>query len=85
MWKARYALRRRENLAAMTKFSIRILALMLLMSVGASAQQAAPDPKGTWSGTFVSSNADISPFTIAVKINKDLSEYRIGESSQFYL
>ena len=29
----------------MTKFSIRILALMLLMSVGASAQQAPPDPE----------------------------------------
>ena len=65
----------------MTKFSIRILALMLLMCVGASAQQTAPDLKGTWSGTFVSRNADISPFTITVKINKDLSGHLIGESS----
>ena len=65
----------------MTKFSIRLLALMLLSCVGASAQQTAPDLKGTWSGTFVSRNADISPFTITVKINKDLSGHLIGESS----
>jgi hypothetical protein len=65
----------------MTKFPILILALMLFPCVGASAQQVAPDLKGTWSGTFVSRNADISPFTITVKINKDLSGHLIGDSS----
>jgi type 1 fimbria pilin len=65
----------------MTKFPILILALMLFLCVGASAQQVAPDLKGTWSGTFVSRNADISPFTITVKIKKDLSGHLIGDSN----
>ena len=66
----------------MTKVPIRILAVILLfLCVGASAQQAAPDLKGTWSGTFVSTSADISPFTITVKINNNSSGRLVGDAS----
>ena len=71
-----------ELIAMMTKLPIRILAVILLfLCVGASAQQAAPDLIGTWSGTFVSTNPRISPFTITVKINKDLSGHLVGDAS----
>ncbi len=58
-----------------------VILIFLFQCVGAFAQQAAPDLKGTWSGTFVSRNADISPFTITVKINKDTQGHLIGDSS----
>lgn len=65
-----------------TRFPIRILALIVLFLIGgASAQQAAPDLKGTWSGTFISRNTDISPFTITVKINKNPKGHLIGDAS----
>jgi hypothetical protein len=71
-----------ELIAMMTKLPMRILAVILLfLCVGASAQQAAPDLKGTWSGTFVSTNARISPFTITVKINKNLNGRLVGDAS----
>ena len=68
----------------MTNRKIRIPALIasfLYIYVGAFAQQTAPDLKGTWSGTFISRNTDISPFTITVKINKNPSGHLVGDSS----
>ena len=54
----------------------------LISAVGAgSAQQTTPDLKGTWSGTFISRNADVSPFTITVKINLNSGGRLIGDAS----
>ena len=65
-----------------SKGPIRILALILLfLRVETTAQQASPDLTGTWSGTFISSQSDISPFTIAVKINKNSSGHLVGDAS----
>jgi len=47
----------------------------------ASAQQTSPDLRGTWSGTFVSRNSDISPFTITVRINHDSGGHLVGDAS----
>jgi hypothetical protein len=49
-------------------------------SIG-SAQQATPDLRGTWSGTFISTNSDIAPFTITVKINQDAGGHLVGDAS----
>jgi hypothetical protein len=46
-----------------------------------SAQQTSPDLRGTWSGTFISRNSDISPFTITVKINHDSGGHLVGDAS----
>lgn len=46
-----------------------------------SAQQAASGLKGTWSGTFISRNSAISPFTITVKINQNSFGHLIGDAS----
>jgi hypothetical protein len=46
-----------------------------------SARQAAPDLKGTWSGTFLSKHADARPFTITVVINPDPNGALVGTSS----
>jgi hypothetical protein len=46
-----------------------------------SAQQTSPDLRGTWSGTFISKNSDISPFTITVKINQDPGGHLVGDAS----
>jgi len=65
-----------------TKCPIRILALSLLfLRLETAAQQPSPDLTGTWSGTFISSNSDISPFTITVKINKHSSGHLLGDAS----
>jgi len=65
-----------------TRLPVRILALLLLfLYAGAFAQQVAPDLRGTWSGTFISRNTDISPFTITVKINKNSKGDLIGDAS----
>jgi hypothetical protein len=77
----------------MTSKSFALL-LSLLMSVlgtasslqGAStataaASTTAADMKGTWSGTFQSKHADISPFTITVVINPNSQGHLIGTSS----
>lgn len=65
-----------------TKGPIRILALILLfLRVETTAQQASQDLTGTLSGTFISSQSDISPFTIAVKINKNSSGHLVGDAS----
>ena len=65
-----------------SKGPIRILALILLfLRVETTAQQASQDLTGTLSGTFISSQSDISPFTIAVKINKNSSGHLVGDAS----
>lgn len=70
------------NRAMTTKCPIRILALSLLfLRLETAAQQPSPDLTGTWSGTFMSSNSDISPFTITVKINKHSSGHLLGDAS----
>jgi hypothetical protein len=57
-----------------------ILVSDAVSSVG-SAQQTNPDLRGTWSGTFISKNSDISPFTITVKINQDSGGHLAGDAS----
>jgi len=68
---------------ATAKCPICILAFIFLLffHVEATAQQPAPDLTGTWSGTFVSRNSDISPFTITVKINKNSSGHLVGDAT----
>ena len=66
--------------------SIRGYALLASQSAGAvstaeSAQQPVPDLKGIWSGTFISKNSDIPPFTITVKISADARGRLIGDAS----
>ena len=39
------------------------------------------DLRGTWSGTFISRNSDISPFTITVKINHDSGGHLVSDAS----
>jgi hypothetical protein len=51
-----------------------------LYNVG-SAQQTSPDLRGTWSGTFISKNVEISPFTITLKINEDSGGHLVGDAS----
>jgi hypothetical protein len=59
-----------------------ILTLVLLsLHFEAPAQQPAPDLTGIWSGTFISRNSDISPFTITVKINKNSRGQFVGDAS----
>lgn len=51
-------------------------------TVAASASsRPVVDVRGTWSGTFISKNADISPFTITVVIRADSVGRLIGDSS----
>jgi len=67
---------------ATAKCQICILAfIFLFFHVEAPAQQPAPDLRGTWSGTFVSRNSDISPFTITVIINKNSTGHLVGDAS----
>ena len=67
---------------ATAKCPICILAfIFLFFRVEATAQQPAPDLTGTWSGTFVSRNSDISPFTITVKINKNSRGHLVGDAT----
>jgi hypothetical protein len=67
---------------ATAKCPICILAfIFLFFHVETTAQQAAPDLTGTWSGTFASRNSDISPFTITVKINKNSSGHLVGDAT----
>ena len=47
----------------------------------ASAQQTTPDLRGTWSGTFISKNSEISPFTITLKINQDSGGHLVGDAN----
>jgi hypothetical protein len=66
----------------LSKFPIYFLGIILLFSdAGLFAQQSPIDLRGTWSGTFISSNSDISPFTITVKINKNTSGRLLGDAS----
>jgi hypothetical protein len=51
------------------------------VSVVSSEQQASPDLRGTWSGTFISRNSDFSPFMITVKINHDSDGHLVGDAS----
>jgi len=55
--------------------------LLLFLNVEAPAQQPAPDLSGIWSGTFISSNSDISPFTVTVKINKNSKGHFVGDAN----
>lgn len=46
-----------------------------------SAQHAATDFTGTWSGTFFSKHANVAPFTMTVVINADSHGHLIGTST----
>lgn len=46
-----------------------------------SAQQAAADVRGTWSGTFFSKHANIPAFTMTVDIAPDSHGHLVGTSS----
>ncbi len=50
-------------------------------AVSASASSRQPDVRGTWSGTFISRNADIAPFTITVVISANSAGHLIGDAS----
>jgi hypothetical protein len=64
------------------KWIIRLLGVVLLfLHVKAPAQQPPPALTGIWSGTFISRNSDISPFTITVKINKNSRGHFVGDAS----
>jgi hypothetical protein len=64
----------------MTK-SLVLCGLFLFFLASGWSQQTTTDIKGTWSGTFVSRHADISPFTITVKISSDSHGHLVGDSS----
>ena len=67
---------------ATSKCPICIFALtFLFLHLEGIAQQPVPELTGTWSGTFVSRNSDISPFTITVKINKNSSGHLVGDAN----
>jgi len=57
------------------------LVLFLFFHTLTWSQQTTPNPNGTWSGTFISKNADIAPFTITIKISSDSRGHLIGDSS----
>jgi hypothetical protein len=57
-----------------------LICFLLPIGIGVG-QQTTPDVKGTWSGTFISKNAEISPFTMTVKINSDSRGHLIGDAS----
>jgi hypothetical protein len=46
-----------------------------------SAQQAAIDVRGTWSGAFFSKRSDVASFTMTVVLNPDSRGHLIGSSS----
>jgi hypothetical protein len=50
-------------------------------STDSSTQPAAPDFKGTWSGTFFSKHANVPAFTMTVVINPDSQGHLIGSAS----
>jgi len=50
-------------------------------SAAGSAQQAATDVRGTWSGTFFSNHSNVAPFTMTVVISADSRGHLIGSSS----
>jgi hypothetical protein len=59
-----------------------LLSFLLIWAIGVGwAQQTTTDIKGTWSGTFISRNSDIPPFTITVKIISDSQAHLIGDAS----
>ncbi len=64
----------------MTK-SLVFSGLFLFFLILGWSQQTTTDIKGTWSGTFVSRYADISPFTITVKIDSDSRGHLVGDAS----
>ena len=47
----------------------------------ASDGRESPDLRGTWSGTFISKNSEISPFTITLKINQDSGGHLVGDAN----
>jgi hypothetical protein len=49
-----------------------------------SSQEAASDVTGTWSGTFQSDHANVSPFTITVVISPDAGGNLVGSSSLYW-
>jgi len=49
--------------------------------VSASALSKDPDVKGTWSGTFISKNAGVAPFTMTVVITANSTGHLIGDAS----
>jgi hypothetical protein len=63
-------------------FVIRVLLpFFLIAALGAGSAQTTADLKGIWSGTFISRNTDISPFTLTIKINANSKGRLIGDSS----
>ena len=85
-WTATYRITRLIPVLVLLSFIVPALAQMHSRDSGAvssvgSAQQTSPDLRGTWSGTFISRNSDISPFTITVKINHDSGGHLVGDAS----
>ena len=57
------------------------LLLFFLIAIGGigRAQQTTTSINGTWSGIFISTSPDISPFTMTVKVNSDSRGHLIGD------
>ncbi len=53
-------------------------------SANRSSQEAATDVTGTWSGTFQSDHANVSPFTITIVISADASGHLVGNGSLYW-
>jgi hypothetical protein len=65
---------------------VRVPSLLAASSAGTSfasgtAQQAAADVRGTWSGTFFSKHSNVTPFTMTVVINPDARGHLVGNST----
>ena len=63
-------------------FHVLFLSSWLLMTIAAgSAQQTAPDVRGTWSGTFFPKHSNGAPFTMTVVIDRDSHGHLVGSST----
>ena len=59
-----------------------LLSTFAMMRVASgTAQQAAADVRGTWSGTFFSKHSNVEPFTMTVVITPNASGHLVGSSS----
>ena len=63
--------------------SLRAVAVKTTQSDGPAARptDSADDLKGTWSGTFQSRHAEVTPFTITVVIDSDSRGRLVGKAS----
>jgi hypothetical protein len=64
--------------------SMQDVSLAANQSVNGSSQEAASDVTGTWSGTFQSDHANVSPFTITVVISADAGGHLVGNGSLYW-